>query len=490
MIPTNTASRSSPVQALSADTTARNERTLDVGYLWRISLTAAMGGFLFGYDWVVIGGAKPFFEAYFSLSSEAARGWANSCAVVGCLVGSAISGACSDRFGRRRLLLLAGILFAVSSVLTGWAPSFQMFVIWRMVGGIAIGLASNISPMYIAEITPADLRGRMVSINQLTIVLGVLGAQLTNWLIASGMPEHASVAMIRESWNGQTGWRWMFTAVTIPALAFFVGSLWVPESPRWLVRMGRAGDARKILARIGGSQYAVAESAEIEMALRNETDQQFHIRMLLVPAVRRVLMIGVVLAVLQQWSGINTILAYGEEMFREAGYGIGNVLFYILVTGIVLVVFTLIAIVTVDRFGRRSLMLIGCGGIGLFHLIISICYRQGLTGTAVLLPMLGAVGCYAFSLAPITWVLISEIFPNRIRGQAMSIAVSALWIACFVLIYTFPFMQRSLGVSKTFGVYSAICWAGFLFILRRVPETKGKSLEQIEMRLMGNGAQP
>jgi len=275
----------------------------------------------------------------------------------------------------------------------------------------------------------------------------------------------------------------MFTAVAVPALAFFIGALFVPESPRWLIRKGRFSDARQILARVGGQAYALAESTSIELTLRQESDKEFQFSMLFEPRIRRVLLVGVVLAVLQQWSGINTILAYGEEVFREAGYGIGNVLFYILVTGIVLTLFTLVAIATVEKFGRRSLMLIGCGGIGLFHLLICLCYREGLTGTVVLLPMLGAVGCYAFSLAPITWVLISEIFPNRIRSQAMSIAVTSLWIACFILIYTFPFLQRSVGVSGTFGVYAAICGAGFLFILKQVPETKGKSLEQIEVSL-------
>lgn len=473
--------------ALPATPDIEDSREFDLGYLWRISLIAAMGGFLFGYDWVVIGGAKPFFEAYFSLTSEMSRGWANSCAVVGCLAGSVISGALSDRFGRKRLLLLAAFLFAGSSILTGWAGSFQDFVLWRIVGGVAIGLASNISPMYIAEITPASLRGRMVSINQLTIVLGVLGAQITNFMIARAVADHATSEMIRASWNGQFGWRWMFTAVAAPSFVFFIGALSVPESPRWLIRSGRIDKAWRILARVGSPQYASHECNAIRQTVALEEGTQWSAGMFRSPGVKRVLLMGIILAVLQQWCGINTILAYGEEVFRSAGYGIGSVLFNILITGVVLVLFTFVAIFSVDRFGRRALMLLGCAGIGLFHLLIGFCYQRGLTGLVVMVPVLGAVACYAFSLAPVTWVLISEIFPNRIRGEAVAVAVSALWVACFILIYTFPFLQRALGVAGTFDVYAAICGAGFLFILRRVPETKGKTLEQIERELESIG---
>jgi sugar porter (SP) family MFS transporter len=462
--------------------------TSDLWYLWRISLIAAMGGFLFGYDIVVIGGAKPFFEAYFALTSETSRGWANSCALLGCLLGSLLSGAFSDRWGRKRLLLLAACLFAVSSALTGWSANFGNFVLWRIVGGIAIGLASNISPMYIAEVTPATLRGRMVSVNQLTIVLGVLAAQLVNWVIADRVVEYATPAMIRDSWNGQYGWRWMFIAVTVPSLVFLIGILTVPESPRWLAQVRRHDLARSILSRIGGPDYAAAEFKEIERSIDLESREQVRWRELLTPGLRRVLLIGVTLAILQPWCGINVILTYAEEVFRQAGYGVGSVLFNILITGLVLTVFTFVAIFTVDRVGRRALMLVGCAGIGLFHLLLGTSYHAGLTGMIVVAPVLGAIACYAFSLAPITWVLISEIFPNRIRGPAVAVAVSAMWIANFALIYTFPFLQAALGSAGTFWLYAGICGAGFLFILRRVPETKGKSLEQIERELAQSGA--
>ena len=226
-----------------------------MGYVWLICLVAAMGGLLFGYDWVVIGGAKPFFEKYFQLNSGALSGWANSCALLGCLLGSLFTGVLSDMFGRKKLLLSSALLFALSSILTGWASSFLWFVVWRIAGGVAIGMASNLSPMYIAEVSPAHMRGRLVAINQLTIVIGILAAQVVNMLIAEKVPADATAEMIRQSWNGQYGWRWMFTAVTVPSIIFFIGSLLIPESPRWLVKNGNSDLARQILSKIGGDDY-------------------------------------------------------------------------------------------------------------------------------------------------------------------------------------------------------------------------------------------
>jgi MFS transporter, SP family, xylose:H+ symportor len=457
---------------------------IDLAYVWRISLVAAMGGLLFGYDWVVIGGAKPFFEPYFRLESEGLRGWANSCALLGCLGGALVTGALSDRFGRKRLLLLSAILFALSSVLTGWAGGFSWFVLWRICGGVAIGMASALSPMYIAEIAPAHLRGRLVSVNQFTIVIGILMAQVVNWMIARAVPETATVEFIRESWNGQEGWRWMFTAVAAPATLFFAGGLFIPESPRWLLKNGRAEKGEKILSRIGGTEYARDEVANIRKTLSTEEIRQVHFTDLLRPGVRGVLLIGVTLALLQQWSGINVIFNYAEEIFRGAGYGVSSILFNIVITGIINLLFTVVAIRTVDRFGRRALMLIGCAGIALFHTLIGVSYQLGWTGPGVVGFVLATIACYAFSLAPVTWVLIAEIFPNRIRGAAVSVAVSALWVGCFLLTYTFPLLNRTLGPSRTFWLYAAICAAGFVFVYLRVPETKGKTLEEIESRMI------
>ena len=440
-----------------------------------------MGGLLFGYDWVVIGGAKPFYESYFQLNSAAQVGWANSCALIGCLVGSIISGWTSDRFGRKKLLLLSAVLFALSSVLTGWANGFTTFVAFRMIGGVAIGIASNVSPTYIAEVSPAAWRGRLVTVNQLTIVIGILGAQIVNWLIADKVSEGATPALIRMSWNGQRGWRWMFTAVVVPALVFFfLGTLFIPESPRWLAKSGFIDQARQVLARIGGQSYGNETLKEIQNALTMELQASTPWHELASPSVLKILVIGVVLAALQQWSGINIIFNYAEEIYRSAGYGVSGTLFNIVITGTINLVFTIGALVLVDRFGRRALMLFGCAGIALFHTVLGVTYRVGTKGLLILLITLCTIACYALSLAPVTWVLISEIFPNRIRGLGVSISVSALWLASFLLTFTFPILNHGLGTAGTFWIYGVICMAGFLFVLARVPETKGKTLEEIE----------
>lgn len=466
----------------------RRDAAWNLTYLWLICLVAALGGLLFGYDWVVIGGAKPFFEKYFELTSKELSGWANSCALLGCLAGSLISGALSDRFGRKLLLIVSAVLFAASSILTGWAPTFLWFVVWRIVGGVAIGMASNLSPMYIAEVAPAAMRGRLVAINQLTIVIGILGAQIVNWWIAVRLQHPVAEGLVaetvRQTWNQAYGWRWMFTAVTGPSLLFLLGALLIPESPRWLVKNGRAERARQILARIGGAPHADAEVADIQKTLAGEEIQHVRFRDLWEPKLRSILLVGVALAVLQQWSGINSIFNYAEEIYRQAGYGIADIMFNIVITGTINLVCTLVAIAAVDHFGRRVLMLIGCAGIGVSHALIGIAYLLGLKGLTVLIFTLSALGCYGLSLAPVTWVLIAEIFPNRIRGAAVSVAVSALWIACFILTFLFPILTDRLGMAMTFWLYAGICGVGFVFVFLRVPETKGKTLEEIERELV------
>ena len=461
----------------------------NAGYVWTIAIIAALGGLLFGYDWVVIGGAKPFYEKYFQLSTGELVGWANSCALLGCLMGSMFAGAAGDRFGRKKLLILSAVLFAVSSVLTGWAQSFTAFVVWRIAGGVAIGIASNVSPVYIAEVSPAPWRGRLVTMNQMTIVMGILAAQIVNWLIAGPVPEGATPEMIRLSWNGQFGWRWMFSAVAVPSLIFLAGAVFVPESPRWLVSRGERERARGTLARIGGPEYAETAIREIEAAAESSGRTRGRWADLRGPGMRRVLGIGVFLAVLQQWSGINVIFNYAEEIYRNAGYGVSGILFNIVITGTINLVFTLVALGFVDRLGRRPLMIAGCAGIGVSHFLLGLAWHFGMKGLPVLVCTLSTIACYSMSLAPVTWVLISEIFPNRIRGAAVSISVSALWIACFALTFTFPLLNRALGGAGTFWLYAGICFAGLAFVILRVSETKGKTLEQIEREYAGEGSQ-
>ncbi len=471
-----------PPSTLPSDTKA----DYNLGYIWLISVVAALGGLLFGWDWVVIGGAKPFFERFFHIQENAAlSGWANSCALIGCLVGALIAGALSDRYGRKRLLLLSAALFAVTSVGNGLAQTFSLFVFWRMLGGVAIGLASSLSPMYISEVAPAAMRGRLVSVNQLTIVVGVLLAQLLNWWIVRDLPKNATDEFILNSWFGQQGWRWMFALTAIPSLLFLLGMFLVPESPRWLLKNGLSERARGILGRIGGAPYAEEEIRAVGSTLSAEEIGHVRFADLLDPRLLKALVLGVVLAVFQQWCGINVIFNYAEEIFRSAGYDISSVVKNIAWTGSVNLVFTFVALGVIDRGGRRPLMLFGSAALAIVYAVLGCCYHYRVTGLPVLLLVLAAIACYAMSLAPVTWVVISEIFPNRIRGAAMSLAVMALWIACFILTYTFPIMNKSLGAAGTFWTYALVCAAGFLFILRKLPETKGKTLEEIERQIAG-----
>ncbi len=470
--------------AAVANETSELKAEYDLRYVWLISIVAAMGGLLFGWDWVVVGGAKPFFQRYFQLTSEVQIGWANSCALIGCLIGALIAGALSDKFGRKRLLIVAALLFAMTSLGNALASKFAIFIAWRIFGGVAIGLASNLSPMYIAEIAPAQIRGKLVAINQLTIVIGILIAQYINWFLVRNLPGGATDEFIRNSWFGQQGWRWMFGLTAAPSFLFFLGMLLVPESPRWLAKNGKSELARAILARIGGEPYARGAVADIESTLESEELQRVRFSELLEPRMRKVLVLGVILAVFQQWCGINVIFNYAEEIFRAAGYDISTVLKNIAWTGSVNLAFTFVALGVVDRAGRRPLMLLGSAGLAVIYLAMGLCYHGGVKGLPMLLLVLAAIGCYAMSLAPVAWVVISEIFPNRIRGAAMAVAVSSLWIACFILTYTFPILNAKLGPAGTFGLYAAICVAGFLFIKFKLPETKGKTLEQIERELV------
>ena len=457
--------------------TIRSEN-FDTAYIYAISAVAALGGLLFGYDWVVIGGAKPFYEKFFHLIDPAQQGWAMSCALVGCLVGALVSGWLSDRFGRKRLLIAAGLVFAISSIGTGMATSFTAFVPWRLMGGFAIGMASSLSPMYIAEVAPAQYRGKLVSLNQLTIVVGILLAQVVNWLIAKPVPADATSLQILQSWNGQVGWRWMFGVTAIPSVLFFISMFLLPESPRWLAKNGAHERAQRVLSRIGGESYGERALREIEATV--EDANGVDLRILFDRRMLRVLSLGIGLAVLQQWCGINVIFNYAEEVFSAAGYTVSDILFNIVVTGAVNLLFTFVAIAFVDRYGRRILMLIGSAGLAIIYSCLGAFYYIHSSGIHMLVLVVAAIGCYAMSLAPVTWVVISEIFPNRIRGAAMSIAVTALWVASFILTYTFPLFNHSLGAAKTFWIYAAICVVGFLFIRARLPETKGKTLEQIE----------
>ena len=439
-----------------------------------------MGGLLFGYDWVVVGGAKPFYEVFFGIEGRPGmQGWVMGSAILGCLLGVMVSGGLSDRYGRKPLMIVSSLIFILAAVGTGIVNTVEWFIVYRILGGVGIGIASNLSPMYIAEVAPSNVRGRFVSINQLTVVIGILSAQIVNWLIAEPIVAGEDILA---SWNGQMGWRWMFWAGGIPAIFFFLMIFLVPESPRWLASQYKYDKATNILARIGGKKYATEEVAAIR-SMEKFSEKRVDYRLLFQGKMPKILLIGIVVAAFQQWCGINVIFNYAQEIFSAAGYGVSDILFNIVITGVTNVAFTIVGMYTVDRLGRRALLIFGALSLAGVYAALGACYYFEITGIAVLALVIIAIACYAMTLAPIVWVVISEIFPTRIRGMAMAVATFSLWTACFVLTYTFPLLNSGLGAHGTFWLYGIICALGFLFVKKYLPETKGKSLEEIEEEL-------
>ncbi len=457
-------------------------------YIWLITLTAALGGFLFGYDWVVIGGAKPFYEPFFNVTSPSDQGWGTSSALVGCMIGAGICILISDRLGRKRLLIVSGLLFSLSAVGTALSGTFWEFNFYRIIGGVAMGVALNLSPLYIAELSPPEKRGKMVTINQLLIMMGVLLAQVVNWRISvrdTLLVENAGFEMIAGSWSGQIGWRWMFAAEAVPALLFFVLMFFVPESAPWLVKNKEEARARKILQRIGGDSYAEDSIAEVKTTLKEGDFGQVNLKELFHKKVVKLLCIGIFLAFLQQWSGINVVIYYAADIFLAAGYNLKQMMLNIVVIGGVMVLSVFITIFTVDRFGRKKLLLIGTAAMAVLYGLIGYFFLVDQGGTGVVVAVLANVMFYSFTLAPLLWVVLSEIFPTRIRGAAISVGALAHWAGNFTLTYFFPAIQENLGWAYNFWLYGGICAFGFLMIYLVLPETKGKSLEEIEKELMG-----
>ena len=423
------------------------------GFLYFICAVSAMGGLLFGYDWVVIGGAKPFYELYFGIGdSPLMQGIAMSTALVGCLIGAMVAGSAADKWGRRPLLMLAAVLFTVSAIATGLFNDFTLFNIARFIGGVGIGVASALSPMYIAEVSPAEIRGRMVSLNQMTIVLGILAAQIVNMLLARDTSMAENLA-----WDVEWGWRWMFWAETVPAALFLVMSFFIPESPVYL-RLRNEGN----------------EKMRQEAGLKELFQGKYG----------KVLLLGLVIAVFQQWCGTNVIFNYAQEIFTGAGYDVDGMFIDIVITGIANVLFTFVALYTIEKWGRRTLILIGAGGLGLIYLTLGTCYYFEVKGVMMVVLVVAAISTYAMTLGPVTWTLLAEIFPHRVRGIAMATCTFALWVGCCTLTFSFPSMNAALGSSGTFWIYSAICICAFVFLWNRCPETKGKSLEELEKELI------
>ena len=387
------------------------------GYIYFICLVSAMGGLLFGYDWVVIGGAKPFYELFFDISeSPVLQGVAMSTALVGCLVGAMVAGAAADRYGRKPLLTTAAVLFTVSAVGTGLFNDFTMFNIARFVGGVGIGVASALSPMYIAEVSPTAIRGRMVSLNQMTIVLGILGAQIVNMLLARDTAVAES-----QAWNVEWGWRWMFWAETVPAALFLMMSFFIPESPVYLKL--KNGRIEKLKLRNEKLKSCSSDEKDFNPSIlplelcslaTGGTQEFFN------SPYKKVLVLGLVIAVFQQWCGTNVIFNYAQEIFVGAGFDVDGMFINIVITGIANVVFTFVALYTIEKWGRRTLMLIGAGGLGLIYLTLGTCYFLEVKGVMMVVLVVTAISVYAYQLGPVPRTILEEIFPNQLSGVSMA----------------------------------------------------------------------
>jgi len=465
----------------------RNEESPEEGgnarFLVAICLVAALGGFLFGYDTAVISGAIEFIERYLDLDATA-KGWASASTLLGCAAGAAFAGLLSDALGRKKVLVLAAVCFLVSAVGAALPETLAALVGFRIIGGLGIGAASMTSPLYIAEVAPARIRGRMVALNQLAIVAGMLIVYFVNYAIA----HHAAGAAApeaAEAWNIQKGWRWMFASGALPAVLLLACLFFVPESPRWLTAAGREDRALRVLARINGPARAGAQMREIEAALAREGGS---LAELLEPGMKLVLAVGIALAVLQQVTGINVFLYYAPEIFKNLVEGTKDdaALLQTVVVGVVNIVFTVIAIGTVDRLGRRPLMMAGAAGMGASLAALGLAAYLGRTETWVLVFILGYIASFALSVGPVTWVILAEIFPTKIRGRAMAIATVCLWLANYAVSQTFPMMDKNERLIAVFNhafpfwVYGLFCIVLILVVRFAVPETKGRSLEQIE----------
>jgi SP family xylose:H+ symportor-like MFS transporter len=430
-------------------------------YIILISLISAIGGYLFGFDFAVISGALPFLKVQFGLDAYW-EGFTTGSLALGCILGCLLAGRLAEKRGRKAALMTAGSIFAFSSLAMAFAPSLSLFIIARFAAGIGVGMASMLSPMYIAEVSPAAVRGRLVALNQLTIVIGILVTNLVNYTISDG---------------GDDSWRWMFGLGFIPSALFCAGILFLPESPRWLVKAGKPDEAKRVLSLIGQPRFANETFSQIQQAVSGETKLDFSrpFKKAYLPA----LIAGIGLAVFQQFCGINVVFNYSTTIFESMGFSKSDQLMQTVFIGAVNLAFTLVALLLVDKVGRKPLMLAGAIGLALLYLLIAHFLNTNAVLSTVLL--LAAIGLYASTVAPVTWVLISEIFPASVRGEATTIAVVSLWSAYFILTFTFPILAQWMGgVANTFYIYAVICFVATVFVWRKIRETKGLALEDMD----------
>lgn len=449
-------------------------------FLIMVTMVACIGGLLFGFDMAVVSGVLPFAQQQFSLSAFQ-EGWFVSSALVGCILGVAFSGELSDRFGRKRLLILSAVFFMFSAVGSAFLPSLPWIIAARIVGGFGVGIASNVVPLYISEIAPAAIRGRLVTCYQLAITMGILAAYLTNAGLLRFSLAHQESAdagwfhllYVHEVWRG------MFSIGALPALLFFLGLFLIPESPRWLILQGRRTEALAILAKISkNEQIAQADAKTIS---QNLVGEKGNYKDLLAPGMRKALLIGLLLPFLSQFSGINAIIYYGPSILKEAGVSISDSFLSQVIFGVANLLFTLIAIWKVDSLGRRPLYLIGTVGAAISLFLTGLCFYFGFTSNMwLLLAVMLFLGCFAFSIGPLKFVVAAEIFPSKIRGRAMALSIMVMWIADAMVGQLTPILLRETGAAYTFWFFAFFCGIGFLVIYKLLPETKGKTLEQIE----------
>jgi SP family arabinose:H+ symporter-like MFS transporter len=452
----------------------------NTGYLAMVCVVASLGGLLFGFDTAVISGTVGMVETQFELS-KLALGWFTSSALVGCILGAVMAGLLGDKYGRKPVLIMAAALFFISALGCTIPPSFKVLYSVRIIGGIGVGIASVLSPLYISEFSPPKIRGRLVALYQLSIVTGILLAYGSNWILLNFSTNHTLV-------SGGSGflykifvsevWRSMFGMEMLPAILLLVLLLFVPESPRWLIQAGRRESGKRILEKISGIKVAEEEFKEILSSLGQERGK---LRELFRPGLRTALIVAVGLSVFGQLTGINAVIYYGPEILKEAGIQFGNALQFQTLLGIINLVFTLLALLLIDKLGRRPLLIGGMSAVVLTLFLAGLLFLTDTPNGTLIVVVLGAyIACIAFSICAVIWVITPEIFPNRVRGRAMSIAAFSNWGTNTIAAYLFPWYVASYGMHIGFFTFGAICLVATLFFWKFVPETKGKSLEQIE----------
>ncbi|WP_293305134.1 sugar porter family MFS transporter [Pedobacter sp. UBA5917] len=442
-----------------------------------ITLVASLGGFLFGFDMAVISGVLPLVQKQFALSASQ-EGWFVSSALVGCIIGVAISGELSDRFGRKKPLILTAVLFVASAMGCALFPNLSGVIAFRVLGGIGIGIASNVVPLYISEIAPAQIRGRLVTYYQFALTLGILVAYLSN----AALLKDASAPKVDPSVLGhifnQEVWRGMLGIGVVPAILFLSGLLLIPESPRWLMQKGKTNEAKLIIAKITGQKLTEISA---DQSISENSNPKSSYKELFAPSMRKALLIGILLPLFSQFSGINAIIYYGPRILGNAGVSLSNSLISQVIFGMANMAFTLFAIWKVDSWGRRPLYLFGTAGAAISLILTGICfYFNATSGIGLLICVLAFLACFACSIGPLKFVVASEIFPGAIRGRALAISIMVMWVADTIVGQLTPILLNEIGSAGTFWFFAFFCIIAFIAVYKLLPETKGKSLEQIE----------